>query len=696
MRPSQLLAGLALLISCPVTASISSTMIVEMREIKSVSVSPSGELTVVEICHSNPRTNKQELSWMIIPLRGGAVKTLPAGDPIYDPTAPGDLLTQPALWSSDGGWFFYLRRDREEVQLWQTRSDGSVSRQVTHSMSDLVGLERSSDPNEFIVQLAPARSALRSAEENEYSNGILYDNHIIGTFPLTGTLPIIDRWRSVRRADNGELEPPGWTGTTNAIFNVHTRKLETVAGAAPAAFTGAESRSDRVSVVALSPVPNDPYEYGGQYTLQLESKTGGKPLLKCEIAECIATRINVIGWSADGAEIYYLADSLGARLGSGFSGGAAIFAWDPRRNVVRLIHDSGGEGLFGRLYNVDGRLGLSFEPTPLAGREMVLAFAGADQPPRLEAINLDTGASRILLDPNAELRSLTQGRAVLRTWETSVGYSGRGIMVLPDDYRPGEKYPAVITSYACGNGFLRGGGADNAPEFVLAHQGFIAICVDFRVREVIARETDLRRIYPIYCGIVLGLIADETKAGRLDPARVGLSGHSLGANAGTYCISHSNAFAAAAFRHGSVVERVRWDLFDTDLWQRGPNSIYARMHMPDPRNDPAGLWDEMSVSRRAREINTPTLIQVSDSEYLGALPLWSALREEGKAIEMFVFPNETHQLVHPIHRLVNFERQLDWFKFWLKDEKDTSPSKRDQYDRWDRLRELTGKSPSRH
>jgi hypothetical protein len=259
-------------------------------------------------------------------------------------------------------------------------------------------------------------------------------------------------------------------------------------------------------------------------------------------------------------------------------------------------------------------------------------------------------------------------------------------MVLPDDYRPGQKYPAVITSYACRNGFLRGGGADNAPEFVLAHQGFVAICVDFRVREVIARETDLRPIYPIFCGIVLGLIADETKAGRLDPARVGLSGHSLGANAGAYCISHSNAIAAAAFRNGSVLERARWDLFDTDLFQRGPNSLNGRMHMPDPRNDPTGLWDEMSVARRAREINTPTLLQVSDSEYLGALPLWSAMHEEGKAIEMHVFPKEAHQLIQPIHRLVNFERQLDWFKFWLKDEVDPSPSKRAQYDRWNRLR----------
>jgi dipeptidyl aminopeptidase/acylaminoacyl peptidase len=242
-------------------------------------------------------------------------------------------------------------------------------------------------------------------------------------------------------------------------------------------------------------------------------------------------------------------------------------------------------------------------------------------------------------------------------------------MILPDGYRPGEKYPAVITTYSCGNGFLRGGGADNAPEFVLAQHGFIAICVDVAVREILAREADLSRIYPIICDIVSGLIADLGKDGKLDPTRVGLSGQSLGSDAGTYCISHSNAIAAAAFRHGSPIERAHWDLFDTD-----------------PRRDPTGRWDEMSVAHRVREINTPTLIQTDDTEYLLTLPLWSAMHQEGKAIEMYVFPEETHVLMQPIHRLMNYQRQVDWFRFWLKQEEDMAFSKRDQYDRWNRLK----------
>jgi hypothetical protein len=683
--------------STPAPASISSRMIVEMREITSVSVSPNGELAVVGICHPNPRINKRELTWVIVPLhKDGELRIVPAGEEIYNPTGSGTLLTRQALWSRDSRWFFYLRRDREQVQLWETRSDGGATQQVTHSMSDLIDLRRSSDPDEFIVQLTPNRAALQQAEDDEYRNGILYDDHVLGGFPLTRTLPFIDRWRSVRRADSGEWVPPGWSGRTSAVFDVPHRKLETTGVPIPKSFSTSESSSNRVTVIALNPMPQNPHDYVGQFTLQVQPKTQGSPIRKCEIAECIANRITVIGWSPDGAEIYYLADSLQGPLGSRFAGGTAIYAWNPDSNSVRLIHDTGQEGPWGRLYNLNLRNPLSIEPSPIVGREIVVAFVGADQPPRLEAIDLVTGFTRILYDPNAELRAITRGRAVWRTWETSVGYAGRGLMILPDNYRAGEKYPGVITTYACGNGFLRGGSGDNAPEFVLAHQGFIAICLDVRVSEIIARESDLSRIYPIICGIVSGLIVDLTNDGALDPTRVGLSGQSLGANVGAYCISHSNEFAAAAFRHGSALERARWELFDTEAWMRGPDGFFARMHMPDPRNDPTGRWDEMSVARRAREINTPTLIQDEDAEYLSALPLWSAMHDEGKAVEMYVFPEEAHLLVQPIHTLVNSERQLDWFRFWLKHDEDEAPSKRDQYDRWNRLRELTRSSPLQH
>jgi len=671
--------------------SISSSMIVEMRQITSVSVAPDGARAVISICHPNPRTNRNELSWVIVPLRGTAKPiTLPAGEEVSDPAGPGAILSQQAQWSRDGKWFFYLRRDGAEVQLWETAWNGDKSRQVTHSKADLIGLAASADPNELMLTLAPDRDYLDKAEDEENRNGILYDDHIIGGYPVSETLPVIDRWRNFRHMDDGAFVPTGWTGTTAAVFDIARHQL--LMRSAPAPGHASENKNFRVTVVpAGQAAVADPLYYPGQYTLLLESKVTATPAVKCAIAACMANRITVLGWSPDGSEVYYVSDSANGRGGDRMPGRAAIYAWNPTRNDVRLIHDSDG-----RLFSLVTAYGPTIAQAPIIHQEIVVAYSGADQPPLLKAINLVSGASRVIFDPNAGLRALTQGRAAWHTWPTKSIYPGRGIFVLPDEYQPGRRYPAVITSYTCGHGFLRGGGADNVPEFVAAHYGFVAICVDMTVAEIIANGSDMYQLYSTMCDIVTDLIADQTKSGLLDSARVGLSGQSLGANFGARCILNPKEFAAAAFRHGSAVERVRWDLLDTQTWRRDPSGIYSKFGMPDPRNDPEGKWDEISVARRARDINTPTLLELNDTEYLSSLPLWSAMHQEGKAVEMRVFPRETHVLRQPIHQWANFEQQLDWFRFWLKHEEDPDPSKREQYIRWNKLRETAVSSSAPH
>lgn len=685
-------------------------MLVEMQEITSVSPSPDGAQAVIGISRSNVETNMRELSWVIVPLRATTKPiTLAAGEEISDPAAPGALLNVRAQWSSDSQWFFYLRRQGEEVQLWETDWHGENTRQVTHSKADLIGLSASTHPNELRVQLSPERDVLRKAEEEEDRTGILYDDHVMPGNPLTKTLPILDRWRNARRSDDGKVAPPGWSGTRYAIFDIGTRELKESTSEGPdnAVAVGAsnlrgcgvncvENRSWRATAVKSQELssahPDEPF---GQFTVQIEPNHAARKVLgrakKCAIAECVANRITLLGWSADEREIVYVADPRQGMVGGRLPGRAAIFAWNPARNVVRLIRECGGE-----IYTLDSPEGYELTEALAIDGEIVVGAAGADEPPRLQAINLSSGIVRTLFDPNVELRALTHGRAAWHTWDGADGYPGRGIVVLPDGFKPGVKYPLVITSYLCGNGFLRGGGSDNAPEFVAAHEGFVAICVDIPVWEMLWRESDASRLYPIACDIVAGLIADQGKNGSVDTSRVGLSGHSLGANFGNYCLANSmgkdpaHGIAAAAFRHGSVLERAQWDLFNTAAWRRDPvNGIFARLHMPDPRHDPAGRWDEMSVAKKAAAINTPILIQEDDTEYWNALPLWSALREEGKAVEMYVFPKEPHRLIQPVHQLVNFERQIDWFRFWLKNEEDAAPSKRTQYERWRKLRETS-------
>ncbi len=94
----------------------------------------------------------------------------------------------------------------------------------------------------------------------------------------------------------------------------------------------------------------------------------------------------------------------------------------------------------------------------------------------------------------------------------------------------------------------------------------------------------------------------------------------------------------------------------------------------------------MSLAENAARIDTPLLLQVSDNEFRLALEAYAALREQGQPVEMYVYPGEFHTKDQPVHRLAVYQRNLDWFSFWLQHREDPAPAKRAQYMRWEAMR----------
>jgi hypothetical protein len=86
----------------------------------------------------------------------------------------------------------------------------------------------------------------------------------------------------------------------------------------------------------------------------------------------------------------------------------------------------------------------------------------------------------------------------------------------------------------------------------------------------------------------------------------------------------------------------------------------------------------------ADRIHTAILENTSDTEFLIYLPLYRSLVDLGKPVELYVYPEELHVRNQPRHRLEVYERNLDWFRFWLKGEESSDPNKDEQYQRWKR------------
>ena len=261
----------------------------------------------------------------------------------------------------------------------------------------------------------------------------------------------------------------------------------------------------------------------------------------------------------------------------------------------------------------------------------------------------------------------------------------------PPNYHRGDKLPLVVTQYYS-RGFLRGGVGNEYPVFLFAQRGFAVLSLerpeDVGVVDPNARTAaDVNRLNAldwadrrsVQSSIETGVraaIATDT----VDPKRLGITGLSDGATSVRFALINSRLFSAAALSSCCVEP-------DT-LGEAGP--LFARLQLERgaPKYGAADqqYWRPVALSLNADNIDTPLLMQLSDDEYQLALGAYEALRSRGKPVEMYVFPDEHHNKAHPRHRLALYDRNLDWFDFWLNGRENSDPAKRDQYKRWEALR----------
>lgn len=313
------------------------------------------------------------------------------------------------------------------------------------------------------------------------------------------------------------------------------------------------------------------------------------------------------------------------------------------------------------------------------GAQLICAREGATAPRYLDLINVDTGQNQILFDPNPEFRALRLGKVERLHWSNRFGVPTFGDLVLPVDYQAGKTYPLIVVGYES-RGFLRGGTGDEYPIQVFANQGFAVLSFERPLDygyvkgaktplevELINRKdwTDRRSVLSSLESGVRQVI----KSGVADPKRIGLTGFSDGAAGAQFAMVNSHMFAAVAL--STCCEDV------TDVRTLlGPAyaSMYSQVGYPLLTAPKPGFWRDYSIVRNAARIKTPLLLQLADSEYLYALEAYTALKEQGDLVDLYVFPGEFHVKWQPAHRLAVYDRNLAWLSARLKPAADALPA----------------------
>src|SRR6266852_8822586 len=95
----------------------------------------------------------------------------------------------------------------------------------------------------------------------------------------------------------------------------------------------------------------------------------------------------------------------------------------------------------------------------------------------------------------------------------------------------------------------------------------------------------------------------------------------------------------------------------------------------DPKGGSYEKWRKLSAGMNARATLPPLLWQAPEDERDFCVESWFRLRRAGAQVEWLEYPNEGHQKRGPANVWWVHERNLDWFRFWLKDEEDPDPAK---------------------
>jgi hypothetical protein len=61
---------------------------------------------------------------------------------------------------------------------------------------------------------------------------------------------------------------------------------------------------------------------------------------------------------------------------------------------------------------------------------------------------------------------------------------------------------------------------------------------------------------------------------------------------------------------------------------------------------------------------------------------------DARPVEMYYYPDEEHAPDHPQARLASLQRNVDWYRFWLRGYERPNPEDPDQYARWHQLMKL--------
>lgn len=648
-----------------------------------ISVSPDRKHVALQVQQAVPEDNTFQTEWFVIDLTSKTfVYAGDGGEPILygedSGFVTGARMAVEAMWSPDGQWFVYpLKRDGE-VQIWRSSVDGRMQEQLTSNAGNVSAISWSDDGEYLYFKVGASRAEQTAMLQAEGESGYLFDDRFQ---PYYSTSPVFADLKMSGAPFFGDSTVGLWvldttTGEERIASDAENDLYNRITAIGPPSGFASE-RDIRRSEIA----PNgkqyawfeneDPATFAGPLPplrLIAQGKDGSE--IRCAAPECVG-RLLWLYWRGEGDEILF------ARKAGHDLMRIEIYAWRPDVREVRTVVQT--EDLLA--------------DCELSAKNIICVHESSTTPRKIVSVDPANGKLSTVFNPNPEFENILLNRVETLSWKEVGGTEASGHLVYPANFEKGRRYPLVIVQYTS-RGFLRGGVGDEYPIHPLAANGFFVLSFDRpnnrdgleRIADVweIDRE-DWRDFRERNSALsALEIIIDRLdKRGLIDPDRVGLTGLSDGAETVWYSLIHSTKFSVVAASSGGYSQNFYY-LVNA---QTRKNALKHAANLPPPEVGDDSRWKEIVVDFHVDRINTPILVQTADHELLWSTSHFGSMKDAGKPIELYVFPDEYHIKWQPKHRQAIYERNIDWMNFWLRGVEDPSSKKSTQYERWRKLRE---------
>jgi len=272
-------------------------------------------------------------------------------------------------------------------------------------------------------------------------------------------------------------------------------------------------------------------------------------------------------------------------------------------------------------------------------------------------------------DANPQQKEYNWGKAELVHWRSNDGEELKGILIKPEDFDYGKKYPLIAYFYDRDSDTVNqyrppapSASVINLPMY--ASNGYLVFIPDIPYKVGYPGESAVSAITSGVNSIV--------SRGYVDPKRLAIQGQSWGGYQVAYLITETNMFRAACA--GAPVSNM-FSAYGGIRWGSG---LVRQMQYEKGQSRIDGtIWDkplrylENSPLFFADKVQTPLLMMSNDKD--GAVPwyqgieFFAALRRLEKPVWMAVYNEEDHNLVQRKNRKDWSIRMQQFFDHYLKD-----------------------------